>query len=225
MPDVDRKQGNDVDFKWIGDFVVENRRSKNRSYSKFKLSGRTYAVGDYVLIRDDDSMDPEALRNCYVGRIKSAFDTGETDGDHRFVTVAWYIRAVELPPSQQAKIVDVDYFREVLLDERKLWSDTVDAETIFGKCSVLTVPADVSSEAVFEMVDGEGNPLFFCRWKFDGRSISPIFAPLSPSSSKKLSSKSGTPTLLRKQSLSKTRRSVSTPIRASLFIPSFYGII
>ncbi|KAH6941145.1 hypothetical protein HPB50_014308 [Hyalomma asiaticum] len=215
MPDVAGKQSDDVDFEWIGDYEVRNRRSKHRSYSKFKLSGKTYAIGDYVLIRDDDSMDPEALRNCYVGRITSAFDTGETDGDHRFVTVAWYIRAVELPPSQQAKIVDVDYFREVLLDQRKLWSDTVDAEAIFGKCSVLTVPTGVSSKAVFEMVDGEGNPLFFCRWKFDGHHISPALMASSPASGKKLPSKSSTLSSSRERSLSKAPRhhSTSTPTR------------
>lgn len=67
---------NSPKFEWIGDFTVPDRRSKHKCYNKFKLSGIEYAVGDHVLIRDDDSMDPEELRNCYIGRIKTAFDTG-----------------------------------------------------------------------------------------------------------------------------------------------------
>ncbi|KAK8782264.1 hypothetical protein V5799_016396 [Amblyomma americanum] len=215
MLDVVRKQHDGADFEWIGDYFVQNRRSKHRSYSKFKLSGKTYTVGDYVLIRDDDSMDPEELRNCYVGRIKSAFDTGEMDQDHRFVTVAWYIRAVELSPSQQAKVANFDYFREVLVDERGLWSDTVDAETIFGKCSVVTMPATVSPKVAFEIVDAEGNPLFLCRYKITTRGITPVLGPATPSSSRKPSLKSRTPSSLAcEQSPSRVvHRSLTTPTR------------
>lgn len=215
MLDVVRKHQGGVDFEWIGDYFVQNRRSKHRSYSKFRLSGKTYTVGDYVLIRDDDSMDPEELRNCYIGRIKSAFDTGEMEQDHWFVTVTWYVRAVELSPSQQSKVADFDYFREVLLDERGLWSDTVDVETIFGKCSVVTMAASVSPKVAFEIVDAEGNPLFLCRYKITGRGVIPVLAPTMPSASRKPSSKSLTPSsYAREQPQSKVvHRSLTTPTR------------
>ncbi|CAN7938478.1 unnamed protein product [Ixodes hexagonus] len=170
------------DFAWIGDFTIRDRRSKHKCYSKFRLSGTEYAVGDCVLIRDDDSMDPEELRNCFVGRIKSAFDTGDLSKDHRFVTVQWYLRVTELPPTQQARLGQCDYFREVLQDERSAWADTVDIDTIFGKCSVVTFAADILPEFVFELTDPWGNPLFICRWKYTGRSVVPAIDAATPPS-------------------------------------------
>lgn len=156
-------------------------------------------------------MDPEELRNCYIGRIKNAFDTGETDRDHRFVTVSWYIRASEIPPSQQAKIANLDYFREVLFDDRGLWSDTVDAEAIFGKCCVVTLPTDVSPDVAFEMVDAEGNPLFLCRWKFNGRRIFPALA--SPAVREKKSSSVSRAFSSHSRERSRSREAAATPSR------------
>lgn len=174
--------GTSPDFAWIGDFTIQDRRSKHRCYSKFRLSGTEYAVGDCVLIRDDDSMDPEELRNCFVGRIKKAFDTGDLSKDHRFVAVQWYLRVTELPPTQQGRLGHCDYFREVLLDERSAWADTVDIETIFGKCSVLMLNPDILPEFVFELTDAQGNPLFICRWKYNGRTVVPAIDTGTPSS-------------------------------------------
>ncbi|KAH9383077.1 hypothetical protein HPB48_023807 [Haemaphysalis longicornis] len=138
----------------------------------------------------------------------------ETDRDHRFVTVSWYIRASEIPPSQQAKIANLDYFREVLFDDRGLWSDTVDAEAIFGKCCVVTLPTDVSPDVAFEMVDAEGNPLFLCRWKFNGRRIFPALA--SPAVREKKSSSVSRAFSSHSRERSRSREAAATPSRTWL---------
>ncbi|XP_064479532.1 origin recognition complex subunit 1-like isoform X2 [Ornithodoros turicata] len=175
-------------FRWIGDYTVPDRRSKHKHYQRFSVSGIQYNVGDHVLVRDNDSMDPEHLQNCYVARVKAAFDTGDTGTDHRFAKVQWYARVTELPPALQATLGTTDYFRDVILDNRTAWSDKIDIETIFGKCSVVLLKPTVTAEIVFEMADPEGNPLFLCRWQYNGRKVEPVVKEEEPTRSRRGSS-------------------------------------
>ncbi|EEC13090.1 Cdc6 protein, putative [Ixodes scapularis] len=135
--------------------------------------------------------------------------SGDLSKDHRFVTVQWYLRVTELPPTQQGRLGHCDYFREVLLDERSAWADTVDIETIFGKCSVLMLNPDILPEFVFELTDAQGNPLFICRWRYNGRTVVPAIDTGTPSSAGRKRVQGADDPLLALASLQKSETSPS----------------
>ncbi|KAG8197381.1 hypothetical protein JTE90_013504 [Oedothorax gibbosus] len=163
-------QDQDREFRWEGEesAVRERRRVY---YKSFFLDEEKFCIGDFALIRNDDSIDPEDISNCYVGQIKELYDTGDKYEPHQ-ARVQWYSRITELPPYTR-KYFNQVHTREVIEENRPHFSDTIDADTIFGKCEVHFLPLGVdfpSFEAVLEACDV---PSFFCRYRFSGVKLSP----------------------------------------------------
>lgn len=42
----------------------------------FILGDLKIKIGDFVLVRNEDALDPEDFMNCYVAQVKNLFDTG-----------------------------------------------------------------------------------------------------------------------------------------------------
>lgn len=45
-------------------------------FRAFILGDLKIAIGDFVLVRNDDALDPEDFMSCYVAQVKNLFDTG-----------------------------------------------------------------------------------------------------------------------------------------------------
>lgn len=45
-------------------------------FRSFILGDLRIEIGDFVLVRNDDALDPEDFMSCYVAQVKNLFDTG-----------------------------------------------------------------------------------------------------------------------------------------------------
>ncbi|XP_035229678.1 origin recognition complex subunit 1-like [Stegodyphus dumicola] len=161
-----------MQFTWLGNGTAGNRKSVV-NYESFRLGNLHISIGDFVLVRNDASIDPEDFSNSFVAQVKELFDTGVEPEPHR-AKVQWFSRISELPSFALKFIDKVDTVNEVVEEKRINWSYIIDADTIFHKCLVLFLEEnDDYSSFVSEYEDGEF-PVFFCRYRFTGRRILPV---------------------------------------------------
>ncbi|GIY60051.1 hypothetical protein CEXT_707821, partial [Caerostris extrusa] len=64
----------DQEIRWEGERTVFVNRSKvENHYKALYIDDLKLEIEDFVLVRNDDSVDPEDTSNCYVGQIKTLF--------------------------------------------------------------------------------------------------------------------------------------------------------
>ncbi|GIY77466.1 origin recognition complex subunit 1 [Caerostris darwini] len=163
----------DQEIRWEGERTVFVNRSKiENHYKVLYIDDLKLEIEDFVLVRNDDSVDPEDTSNCYVGQIKTLF---HRDSDEKIprATVQWFSRISELPPYVQ-KLIDQYYEWEVVEEHRSNWSDEIEADTIFSKCVVLFLPIDAECKMFEEHVNESEIPIFFCRYKYSGSKLLPV---------------------------------------------------
>ncbi|GFQ83082.1 origin recognition complex subunit 1 [Trichonephila clavata] len=161
---------NDSEFRWVGEGTLPKKKSEIH-YKAFYLDDLKFEIGDFVLIRNDESVDPEDPSHCYVGQIKDLYDNGDKYEPH-VARVQWFSRVTELPPFAQ-KLFNELFENELVQENRPHYSDIIDADTIFNKCVVkfLSVTEDCRS---FETSEGNNEiPTFFCRYRFAGTKLLP----------------------------------------------------
>ncbi|GFT61485.1 origin recognition complex subunit 1 [Nephila pilipes] len=186
---------NNSEFRWIGKGTTSLLKKKHEiHYKAFSIDDLKFEIGDFVLIREDESVDPEDPSHCYIGRIKDLYDNGDEYEPH-IARVQWFSRVSDLPPFAQ-KLFDDFYEYELILENRSNYSDIIDADTIFNKCVVKFIsPTDDCWLFEASNKDNE-TPTFFCRYKFAGTRLLPYIKSLessslqnSPISSKNISSR------------------------------------
>nr|XP_042894751.1 origin recognition complex subunit 1 isoform X2 [Parasteatoda tepidariorum] len=153
------------DFQWIGKSTPSKR---GFSYKSFTCGDVIYNIGDYVLIRNDNSVDPEDIFNCFIAQIKDLYETDSVHKPYQ-AHVRWFSRTSDLPIHCQ-KSLDQIYDFEVVEDNRKGWSNVIDAETIFDKCEIAFLK--LYEEPPNDSRNGEA--VFFCRYGFVGYKLKPL---------------------------------------------------
>ncbi|KFM83099.1 Origin recognition complex subunit 1, partial [Stegodyphus mimosarum] len=101
-----------MQFTWLGNGTAGNRKSA-LNYESFRLGNLHISVGDFVLVRNDDSVDPEDFSNSFVAQVKELFDTGVEPDPHQ-AKVQWFSRVSELPSFALKFIDQVDSVNEVV---------------------------------------------------------------------------------------------------------------
>ncbi|XP_067141497.1 origin recognition complex subunit 1-like [Centruroides vittatus] len=166
----------ECNFKWIGDGFRTDRRKKDElHYRAFQSDSFHVDVGDFVLIRNDDSLYPESVQHCFIAQVKDLYEKGQNSSILYLAEVQWYSRITDIPPHHQRKLKEVSYKQELIQEHRKYWSSTIDIETIFGKCVVVILPLNVSGKSFWAENFDEENPIYYCKWKFDGSNFEPAY--------------------------------------------------
>lgn len=163
---------NDSEFRWIGEGTISFRKKKSEiHYKSFYLDDLKFEIGDFVLIRNDESVDPEDPSHCHVAQIKELYDNGDKYEPH-VARVQWFSRVSELPPFAQ-KSFNEFYEYELVRENRPQYSDIIDADTIFNKCVVKFLPVTADCRLFETSKENDDAPTFFCRYKFAGTRLLP----------------------------------------------------
>ncbi|XP_019645559.1 PREDICTED: origin recognition complex subunit 1-like [Branchiostoma belcheri] len=167
------------EFSWVGKGLQLERRLKDRLYySGFQHGDITVSKGDFVYVENADSVDPD---DRFVAKVKALYDTGDDDDDSRHVAVVqWYMWYKEIPAGKR-RLVQSNDSREVFEYTNKRVDTDIDAETICGRCQIVTTsPNDDPDEAIDE--EDTELDVFFVRYAFNGDVFTAIMPPVRESS-------------------------------------------
>lgn len=123
-------------------------------------------VGDFVLITNADSNDPESLDTCNIGEIIRMYEVFEAPlGYDQFrAYIRWYSRCNELPKHilfDENYVFDFDL--EIVQDHRPFDRD-ISIETIFRKCSIVFGMEDKAPISILGKKFVR-QPTYVCRYK------------------------------------------------------------
>ncbi|XP_069128427.1 uncharacterized protein [Argopecten irradians] len=126
-------------FSWKGEGeVTDRRRYIEKRFKNFSLGRTVYGLGDYVFI---DADNEEGIEGAFIAQIKDLFQE-ERGGEisEPKATVKWYWRQFEMKDALKRleKSDGPTDAKEVFLNNSKNLDDTIDIDTILGKCSIET---------------------------------------------------------------------------------------
>lgn len=160
--------------KWIGShdplIAVEHLQHKNvYFYAKCIIGPLTLSVGDFVLVANADSSDPDTIEGCDIARILHLYELREmSDRDPFRALVQWYSRPECVPHKHfDDDTICVDFSCEVIEEHRPYDAD-ISLETVFRKCSVIFGTPEFSASGLLQNFDTKRKtcPMFVCRYKF-----------------------------------------------------------
>ncbi|XP_046385697.1 origin recognition complex subunit 1 isoform X2 [Ischnura elegans] len=158
-------------FTWVGCVLSQRGRDRRREnlkhYSAFKYGSIEGQLGDFVLISNFDSVDPDSLEGCDVAKILQLYELEDAEEPHRAV-VQWYSRPQQLPKkfsSHKLPFPELNTDCEVLEDKRNFDTD-VSIESFFGKCQVVQAMPEEDPKDVIGIYDGGSVAVFVVRFQF-----------------------------------------------------------
>ncbi|XP_069365210.1 origin recognition complex subunit 1-like [Maniola hyperantus] len=111
---MSRKEINKKCVTWLSELVRnEQKLTTLHYYKKFQFKDIVGEIGDYVLISNPDSAEPDTEDGCDVAKILALYE--DSSNDHPFrAKVQWYTNHDRLPLScyNQAEPINF-YSREV----------------------------------------------------------------------------------------------------------------
>lgn len=161
---------NKTKISWIGKQYEPEIESPDKFYltcfyRKCIMGPLTLEIGNYVLVSNMDSADPDSISGCDIARIDHMYElmTDDPEIDTFRAIVQWYSRPSAIPD----KIIHnenykLDFNHEIIEDYR--FTADINIETIFGHCKVAVVDTDVN---ISELVAKNTStlPLFIARFK------------------------------------------------------------
>ncbi|KAI5633216.1 ATPase family associated with various cellular activities (AAA) domain-containing protein [Phthorimaea operculella] len=124
---------------WLSDEISIDQKSSItfRHYEKFQFNDLIAEIGDFVLVSNADSAEPDTEEGCDAARIVALYEDTTNSSDPFRAKVQWYSRPEDLPKSSLSNTEPIEFLdREVLEDYRPFDTD-VSIETFFKKCSIL----------------------------------------------------------------------------------------
>lgn len=132
-------------------------------YRSCIFNNLTLSISDYVMVSNEDNIDPESIENADVAQILYMYENMEKDyrRDRCRAIVKWYTRPKSLP----TRIIDDKSFgfnfdQELIDDDR--FDNDISIETIFAMCNVAIVRKNIS---VPEKTKTKKKLNFICRYK------------------------------------------------------------
>lgn len=169
-----KKKINNNDSKsaisWVGEQyqpkIERTFRTKTAIfYRKCHFGALTLEVGNYVLVSNTDSAEPDSVSGCDVARIDHMYDLmfDDQDIDSYRALVTWYSRPEALPK----KIVSdenytFDFDKEIVEDYR--YNPDISIESIFRLCKVEIVDQNAVASEVTAKISTKF-PLFIARYR------------------------------------------------------------
>ncbi|XP_075165132.1 origin recognition complex subunit 1 [Haematobia irritans] len=161
--------------KWIGAHdplvIVDHLQHKNvYFYAKCIFGPLTLSVGDFVLVSNADSNDPDSIEGCDIARILHLYELREMSPskDPCRAIVQWYSRPECIPHKHfDDDTICVDFGCEIIEEYRPYDAD-ISLETIFRKCSVIFGTSETSASGLLQNFESKRKscPMFVCRYKF-----------------------------------------------------------
>ncbi|XP_060078771.1 origin recognition complex subunit 1-like [Ylistrum balloti] len=156
------------EFSWKGQGkVTDRRRCNEKHFEQFSLNQTPYSLGDFVFI---DADNDEGIEGAYIAQIKDLVQ--EESGDQKLepkAIVQWYWRQFEVKAALR-RLERKDgptNPKEVFLNNGKNLDDTVDIDTILGKCLVETCqPGEIPEE--------ESANKFYVTRSYNGSTFNPL---------------------------------------------------
>eukprot|EP00058_Branchiostoma_floridae_P007173 XP_002592661.1 hypothetical protein BRAFLDRAFT_124128 [Branchiostoma floridae] len=162
------------EFSWIGKGLQLERRLKDRLYySGFQHGDITVSKGDFVYVENADSVDPG---DHFVAKVRALYDTGDDDDSCHVAVVQWYMWYKEVPAGKR-RLVQSNDSREVFEYTNKRVDTDIDAETICGRCQIVTISTNDDPDEAIEEEDTELDVLF-ARYAFNGDVFTAIMPPV-----------------------------------------------
>uniref|UniRef100_A0A1I8NNY5 Origin recognition complex subunit 1 n=1 Tax=Stomoxys calcitrans TaxID=35570 RepID=A0A1I8NNY5_STOCA len=161
--------------KWIGAHdplvSVDHLQHKNvYFYTKCIFGPLTLSVGDFVLIANADSTDPDTIEGSDIARIIHLYELREMSmtKDPCRAIVQWYSRPECVPHKHfDDDTICIDFNCEVI-EEHRPYDPDISLETIYRKCSVIYGSSDASASGLLQNFEAKRKacPMFVCRYKF-----------------------------------------------------------
>lgn len=167
-------------IKWIGSHdtlpptqIPAHLAYKNiYFYQKCIFGPLTLTVGDYVLVSNADSAEPDSISGCDIAKILMLYELREmSNRDPCRAIVQWYSRPQAVPHKHfDNDDICIDFNCEVIEEHRPYDSD-ISIETVFRKCSVINgrledCAVEILNKFNVKKTSINSCPMFVCRYKF-----------------------------------------------------------
>lgn len=158
---------------WIGSHeqntYIKSLEHKNvYFYKKCVYGPLTLSVGDYILVANADSAEPDTVDGCDIAKILHLYELREmTAKETCRAIVQWYSRPQAIPHRFfDEDDLEIDFGVEVI-EEHRYYDNDVALGCILRKCLVLEGTSDQSAQQIINKYKVPRNcPMFVSRYKF-----------------------------------------------------------
>ncbi|XP_017867789.1 PREDICTED: origin recognition complex subunit 1 [Drosophila arizonae] len=158
---------------WIGSheqntFIKSLEHKNVYFYKKCVYGPLTLSVGDYILVANADSAEPDTVDGCDIAKILHLYELREmTDKESCRAIVQWYSRPQCIPHRFfDVDNLDIDFGVEII-EEHRYYDNDVALGCILRKCLVLEGTSDQSAQQIISKYKIPRNcPMFVSRYKF-----------------------------------------------------------
>ncbi|TDG46374.1 hypothetical protein AWZ03_007148 [Drosophila navojoa] len=158
---------------WIGSheqntFIKSLEHKNVYFYKKCVYGPLTLSVGDYILVANADSAEPDTVDGCDIAKILHLYELREmTDKEPCRAIVQWYSRPQAIPHRFfDVDNLEIDFGVEVI-EEHRYYDNDVALGCILRKCLVLEGTSDQSAQQIIQKYKIPRNcPMFVSRYKF-----------------------------------------------------------
>ncbi|XP_050674715.1 origin recognition complex subunit 1 [Leptidea sinapis] len=133
-------------FCWLSETVIIEQKVSNsfQYYTKFHFNDIIAEVGDFVLISNADSAEPDTEEGCDAAKIITLYEDADNKYDPYRAKVQWYSKPTDIPKGCLNN-VHIDFFEKEVLEDYRPFDTDVSIETFFKKCQItLTFTKDTN---------------------------------------------------------------------------------
>jgi len=163
-------------FCWFGEQIGAPPSSRKLAdlphYRGCTIGELTVEIGDFVILKGESPSD--SLLECDIARLESLYEDRSDKSSPYRATVTWLCRPAQLPTQlknnghgyEEDGIPNLDDRLDVVIEARR-FDTTIDAETIYYKCNVISQPMSTNPEQAIKSLakSGSKHPNYVIRFK------------------------------------------------------------
>ncbi|CAF4808837.1 unnamed protein product [Pieris macdunnoughi] len=107
-------------------------------YKKFQFKEIIAEVGDYVLVSNADSAEPDTEEGCDAAKILALYEDKYNKNDPFRAKVQWYSKPSDLPKGCLNSQVSMDFSEKEVVEDHRPFDTDVSIETFFKECHINT---------------------------------------------------------------------------------------
>ncbi|CAK1550733.1 unnamed protein product [Leptosia nina] len=123
---------------WLsGEVFNENNVSNTFHYfSKFQFKDIIAEVGDYVLVSNADSAEPDTEEGCDAAKILALYEDHYNKHDPFRAKVQWYSKVNDLPKKNLNNKEQLDFLDKEVVEDHRPFNTNVSIETFYKRCYI-----------------------------------------------------------------------------------------
>ncbi|CAG4987048.1 unnamed protein product [Colias eurytheme] len=123
---------------WLSEEISNesNVSSTFHYYGKFQFKDVIAEVGDFVLISNADSAEPDTEEGCDAAKILALYEDIYNKHDPFRAKVQWYSKPNDLPKGCLNNKEPINFLEKEVIEDHRPFDTDISIETIFKKCNI-----------------------------------------------------------------------------------------